>query len=568
MTPAILLLAIVAFTLLGCLAGIVTGLIPGLHVNNIAQMVLVSEAALISMASYLFGWAGPGNVELLIIISAMIIGTVITHTFMDFIPSAFLGAPDADTALTVLPGHRMMLAGRGYEAVKCSVTGSFGAIIVALALIVPLRLIVGEPVEAYSKLEGFIHFVLVGVSIFLILGERARPGEALGNFNGYEINGFVLSGSAKLKSAAHEGVKITSVSRLADSDGEEVAVRGKVMAVAIEGDSRYLKIGKDGAGGKWARIKIHKKAGYVPGIGEEVVVMGTVTPFVTWKDHLIKRAKALGVFLLAGALGVILLSTEGLVGQNITFIDIPVSDTGIVLLFPLFTGLFGLSTLVLSLKDRPVIPEQKTGGVRVGVGLREQAKSVVSGTVASVSSLFPAVSSAISTMIAVNLHGGRDDSGKKNDESGKFIISVSAVNTSVGVFNLLALFVIMKSRSGAMKSVERVLGDNVRPWENMASVPLELSSLLVAAVVAGIVAMFLTLYFGKLFARHCSKIDYQRLVWGVVVFLLAMTLIFSGLLGLLILAVSTCIGLIPPMLGLKRVHLMGCLVLPVIVFFL
>ena len=152
MTPITLLIAILVFTLIGCGFGIFTGLIPGIHVNNVAHMVLVSQTLIISLATMLFGWADPETKDILIIISSLIIGTVVTHTFLDFIPSVFLGAPDGDTALSVLPGHRMLMEGRGFEAVKCSATGSFGAMIFALILLIPLRLFIGEPVNAYTAM--------------------------------------------------------------------------------------------------------------------------------------------------------------------------------------------------------------------------------------------------------------------------------------------------------------------------------------------------------------------------------------------------------------------------------
>jgi len=119
-----------------------------------------------------------------------------------------------------------------------------------------------------------------------------------------------------------------------------------------------------------------------------------------------------------------------------------------------------------------------------------------------------------------------------------------------------------------MKAVEAIMGSDISPWDPITNVPLELASLLLAALVASIVALWLTLKFGRIFATHFSKIDYVKLVWGVIIFLIGMISIFSGLLGLVILGITTFMGFIPPLMGIKRVHLMGSLVLPVIVFLL
>ena len=98
--------------------------------------------------------------------------------------------------------------------------------------------------------------------------------------------------------------------------------------------------------------------------------------------------------------------------------------------------------------------------------------------------------------------------------------------------------------------------------------PLAMSSMLLAALIAALVSVPLALFFGKLFARYCSKLNYTMLVRGVIIFLLIMIFLFSGILGLAILAVATLVGMIPPLIGVKRVHLMGCLIVPIILFFL
>ena len=50
------------------------------------------------------------------------------------IPSTFLGVPDADTSLAVLPAHALCLEGNGEEAVRIAALGSACAIIIAVPL--------------------------------------------------------------------------------------------------------------------------------------------------------------------------------------------------------------------------------------------------------------------------------------------------------------------------------------------------------------------------------------------------------------------------------------------------
>src|SRR5665648_424560 len=102
--------------IVGFILGIISGLFPGIHTNNFALLLLALAPDAIEMGI------------LPIHIAIIILANSITHTFLDIIPSIYLGAPDADTALTVLPGHRMLLEGRGPEAVRLSALGSAGAI--------------------------------------------------------------------------------------------------------------------------------------------------------------------------------------------------------------------------------------------------------------------------------------------------------------------------------------------------------------------------------------------------------------------------------------------------------
>ncbi|KYK31153.1 MAG: hypothetical protein AYK23_00770 [Candidatus Proteinoplasmatales archaeon SG8-5] len=564
-----LLLAIIIFTLIGCLAGIITGLIPGIHVNNVAYMILASQAALVSFALAVFGWASPTATELVIIVSALVMGNVITHTFLDFIPSVFLGAPEGETALSVLPGHRMMLAGRGYEAVKCSVIGSFGAVVGALVLLIPMRLIIGSPVHAYDTLASWMHLLLISISVFLIMTEVPRAKDWLIRPREYKMEGNVIISDAPPESVAHTGQKVIELSEIGQSRNYDVVLKASVSNMIREEDSLFLIF--EGSG-KRLTVKVRGELPVEPKMGEDVIVTGTIKPVFSIQSHVLKRAMAAGVFLLAGLLGVALLSTPGMVTNNLLIIKIPSVDQSTVLLFPLFTGLFGLSTLLLSMMDSPVIPKQKVKNVRVKVSLKDQTKSVLGGCAASSASWFPGISAAISTIISVFLHKGSDEGDvedpEKEGETQQFLISVSAVNTSVALFNLMALFVILKSRSGAMKAVEGIMANDLSLWEPLGNVPLALSALLLSALVAAIVSIFLALYFGRLFAKYCTKINYTRLVRGVIIFLIVMVALFSGALGMVILVISTCIGMIPPLIGVKRVHLMGCLIVPVILFFL
>jgi putative membrane protein len=167
------LFLIILFCVFGVITGIATGLLPGLHVNNIALILLSLSGSIIAIFSFLFD-LGISENFILVLICIFIISTSISHTFHDVIPSTFLGAPDEDMALSVLPAHSLLLEGKGYEAVALSAMGSYGAILFCFLLLFPIRFIIGEPLVFYETLKEIMFFVLLAITILMIGTEKSR----------------------------------------------------------------------------------------------------------------------------------------------------------------------------------------------------------------------------------------------------------------------------------------------------------------------------------------------------------------------------------------------------------
>ena len=125
------LMLVLLFCALGVLTGVLTGILPGLHVNNIALIFLSLSGTIVSAFGFLLDY-GISTDFILVLICVYIISVSISHTFHDIIPSTFLGAPDEDKALSVLPAHSLLLEGKGYEAVALSAIGSYGAILFSM----------------------------------------------------------------------------------------------------------------------------------------------------------------------------------------------------------------------------------------------------------------------------------------------------------------------------------------------------------------------------------------------------------------------------------------------------
>lgn len=168
MDSALFLLLLVASSLLGVFLGTITGLVPGFHPNNVAFILLSFTPVIIAKSSLLLDLV-PSDLALVLVASAILAASV-AHTFLNFIPAAFIGAPEEDTALCLLPAHRLLLEGRAYEATVLSALGSFGAVIFSFLFIIPFYLIFSV-FHFYELLRSLMLYLLIAISTVLILTE-------------------------------------------------------------------------------------------------------------------------------------------------------------------------------------------------------------------------------------------------------------------------------------------------------------------------------------------------------------------------------------------------------------
>ena len=94
-------------------------------------------------------------------VAAIIVSTGTVHTFLNYIPSALIGAPDGDTALSLLPGHRMLLAGNAARGVAWSARGSQLGLFLSLPLIVVARIAFGPELNWYNGLRDWLPVILL-----------------------------------------------------------------------------------------------------------------------------------------------------------------------------------------------------------------------------------------------------------------------------------------------------------------------------------------------------------------------------------------------------------------------
>jgi len=127
------------------------------------------------------------------------------------------------------------------------------------------------------------------------------------------------------------------------------------------------------------------------------------------------------------------------------------------------------------------------------------------------------------------------------------------------VVSLLTFYALNKARNGAIVVVKEIM--------ELISFS-QLGIFLAVSLIVGSLAVLLTLFFTKKFSQHITKVNYKWLCISIITFISILVFYFSGIYGLLVLMISTAVGIIPPVIGVKRSHSMGCLLLPVILWFL
>jgi putative membrane protein len=264
-----------------------------------------------------------------------------------------------------------------------------------------------------------------------------------------------------------------------------------------------------------------------------VFVLIAVVFFMIFRDR--KRFWAFFVFILSGVLGLVVL--------NIPNFENP--------LFPLFSGLFGISTLILSLSENEKIPKQ-IKKQHLTVKNSTILKALLSGNFSGfVTAVMPGLGASTAAVMSMQI--------TRNLKGNGFMILMGSINTFNFVLSIVTLYVLNKARNGSIIAVQKLIN----------SVSMDhILVFLCSALIAGSVSVFLAVFMAKIFSKILNVLSYKKVVIFVILLITALVLFLTGPLGFLILLTSTALGLIAPIIKTSRTHAMGCLLLPVIFYFL
>ena len=247
-----------------------------------------------------------------------------------------------------------------------------------------------------------------------------------------------------------------------------------------------------------------------------------------------KRLKYLIIFLLAGTLGVLVFTLNNLHQP----------------LFHLLSGLFGLSLLLVSLFETSFLPQQDFS-ISPIISRKDTIQSISGATIMGfIAAFLPGFGSSQAAIMASAATPNMNEEG--------FLSLVGGINTANMLLSIVAAYTIQKARNGAIVGVQQLLSQVT--FSHMIL-------FLVVALISGAAGTLLTIKFSRIFSRYITKINYSLLIKIIIIFIIFLSIIFDGPIGLLILITSTSLGLLAHRWGIAKNHLMGCLVIPVILYF-
>lgn len=396
---------IIIAILAGILIGIITGLIPGLHIN-----LLIAIFSSLSISIFL-------KLDPLIT-SVFIISLSTTHIIVGFVPSIYLGVPNSDTALNVLPGHRMVKQGLGHQALILNLYGGILGLLIVILLSPIIFLLIPR---LYQGISSYIGYILIIICILLI---------------------------------------------------------------------------------------IHNKKNY------------------GWAIIILTLSGILGIFALNGA-----------------YIKEP--------LLPLFSGLFGLSTLLISINSENKIPRQKLN--KFHASKKSLLKySLIGSIFSSVFAFLPTISPSQIVVFISSVFG--------KIKTKNYLVLIGTINTAAFIISIFALYLFLKARNATVFFIYQGL--------DLYPTFIVFTLLVTCVIISLAISSIITIKISKSFAKIISKINYKKITLTIIIFILALVIVISGIIGVIVLLAASALGILCQQKDISKNILMASLIFPTIIYYL
>jgi len=247
--------------------------------------------------------------------------------------------------------------------------------------------------------------------------------------------------------------------------------------------------------------------------------------------------------------GLFIFFAAGILGFVVNYTGILPAEMAYARLTPLFIGFFGMPWVLQNILLKRKIPKQvvsdsvETSLTRVGHAF---SGGLIGGLIAAV---FPIITGGMGALIASHMTSQRGDDA--------FIISqgVNRVIYYVGAFYLLFLPTARLTRGAVAWLTQGIYVP--KTWSEFYY------AIFVITLASG-VSLLLTLFASKLLARNLHRVNYTYTSILIAIYLVIITYLITGLIGVALMLFSTLIGLATILLNTRRSYPLAALIFPVL----
>ena len=590
---------------IGIFLGCMTGLIPGFHVNNVALIAL-------SMSPLAVNAGIPLSSVAAIIVS---MGTV--HTFLNYIPSALIGAPDGDTALALLPGHRMLISGHAAQGVAYSARGSQLGLLLSIPLLIVARLLFGTNpgLGLYELSRDILPWLLLAISAFLILTETTRLAWPRWIQKITSWAHIPLPRSFEFTIPIGKWKVYRKFEAIDFRLGDNSRAAGMLVATAFfllagfYGWAVFELPGRSPVGMPSATLLMPALAGLF-GIANLIDIYVTTSEMPPQEQNWdLPPVKPLIVpCLLSSCCAAVMAILPGMTAAQATVvvmsarnfwgrltdpdyipadfeygpggINDPAARARIAEYRAETARLHGLDDSKFIDVAAPMIVDEAqaiaviepSSDTEDSVDSSDDWDSVVGGEVTTIGDDHTELverTEEDDAMLAKALEVKEsspelDDLDAQTRQQDLEVIAVlSATNTAVTVMVLTFLYLVLRPRSGAALALNMMYP--IDQWTGLEP-PSDYIRLMAITIGAGLFAVPVMIKVGQGMLKLHELIPLRSMVMGVVGFVTLLVWLSTGWIGIGVLIVGTAMGLMPPRIGIRRSHGMGIILVPIMIY--
>ncbi|MEK6793084.1 MAG: tripartite tricarboxylate transporter permease [Nanoarchaeota archaeon] len=221
-------------------------------------------------------------------------------------------------------------------------------------------------------------------------------------------------------------------------------------------------------------------------------------------------------------------------------------------LLPLLAGLFGGSGLIIGISQKIKIPKQEKINIKqINIPKKEYLKAIAGSILsAPICSFLPAIGSGQAATISSEIIS----QSRKG-----FLMMLGTINILVMVLSFATLQTIGKTRTGAAVAIKEIL--TTLSITNLWKI---IFIAIATIIIASIIAIALT----NLLIKLLEKTNYKIISIIMFALLTISVIILSNPLGLLVFTTSTAWGIFTILSNVKRINMMGVLLVPTIIIYL